>query len=937
MVRMRVRLRSKLLLGVLVYLLLLGGVGLAGALGAQVTLDSVHALVDHHVREVSLLGELVADVNRVEADLLLHALSSSPEEEHTYEQEASRLESHVNALLDGLFQIQDQFEDQGDIERLIAFQAAWSHFVQVKNEVYLPVSREQRDEQAFELARAGGSLGQAFGEVRTQLATLQTELPAESTGRVQAAERDFAVHRNGLIVTLVVAGLIGVLLGLAQAAQLVHAIEALSQAAWRVAQGNFGQRVRVETGDELERLAESFNVMTNELQRMSDEQHAVERMKNDFISMVSHELRTPMNGVIGMTSLLLRRNLGRQEREYAEAAQRSGEALLAIINDILDLSRIESGRLDLERAPLDVRAVVEDVTVLLAPQAQAKGLEIVCLVEPDVPLELVGDANRLRQILLNLIGNAVKFTDVGEVVVRARLVSQAPDALLVRFDVADTGVGISPAVRDRLFRAFSQVGASTRRRAGGTGLGLAISRRLAELMGGTVDFESEPGRGSTFWATLRFSPAPRPPAAPPTWPTSLRGRRVLIVDDNAAAGALLVREVGAFEMNAELAADGAAALARLAATAGEGDPFAVALIDRGLPDTDGLAFARQVSSDPRLVDTRLVLLSSLGENPSADTLATAGVSAALEKPVRHSRLVETLARVLRDGDRSPDGAPTVPGAAAPAAWTASPAAGVPRVLLVEDVPMNRRVAAAMLHDLGLEVGVAADGREALDILDMHLDDAPYAAIFMDCQMPEMDGFETTAAIRQREAGQRQTPIIAMTAGAMRGDRDRCLAAGMDDYLPKPLRFEALEAALRRWLPASAVSAPFPRRIIDWAAVADLGRQLDRSGAGDGGALAEMIAEFRAEATSRLQVLRLAAERRDAAGLRTVAHSLRGPAASLGALEVETLASDLERLAAEPSPAGADALVDSLQAAVERASAALEQRHAPRAVRHPCAS
>src|SRR5947209_7371826 len=519
MVRMRVRLRSKLLLGVLIYLLLLGGVGVAGIYAAQVTLNGVHTLLDHHVREVSLVGELAADVNLFESDLLLHNLSTSEEEMRPYELQLSQLEERVNALVDELVQIQVQFGDQVDVERLNEFHAAWLEFVRLKNDEYLPLSRAQREYEAFQLAQPSGSLGQAFGEVQTQVDMLQTQLPRESAQRVQDAERDFALHRDGLVVTLILAGLGGVILGLSQVTQLARAIEALSQGAWRVAQGNFGQRVRVETGDELQRLAESFNVMTSELQRMSDEQHAVERMKNEFVSMVSHELRTPMNGVIGMTSLLLRRNLGPQEREYAEAAQRSGEALLAIINDILDLSKIEAGRLELTRGPVDVRAVVEDVTVLLAPQAQAKGVEVACLVDASVPRELVGDVNRLRQILLNLIGNAVKFTDIGEVLVRARAEDSAADGLLLRFEVADTGIGIRPEARDSLFRTFSQVDDSIRRRAGGTGLGLAISRRLAELMGGTVDFESEPGRGSTFWATVRFarpaqpSTAVAPPAA----------------------------------------------------------------------------------------------------------------------------------------------------------------------------------------------------------------------------------------------------------------------------------------------------------------------------------------------------------------------------------------------------------------------------------------
>ena len=941
---MRLRLRSKLLLGVLIYELLLGAVGAAGIYSAQVTLDSVHTLVNHHIRETSLLGELAGDVNLLQSDLLLHTLGRSPEEEGPYEQQVVQVEQRVDAWLDELLGIQFQFGDETDIERLQAFRGAWDQFVTVTHDQYLPLSRQGRDGEVFELAQPSGSLGQAFDEVRTQLTLLQALLPSESTERVQEAEEDFAWHRNGLIVTLILAGLGGIALGLGQVTRLARAIEALSQGASRVAQGNFGQRVRVETGDELERLAGSFNVMTNELQRMSDEQLAVERMKNDFISMVSHELRTPMNGVIGMTSLLLRGSLGQQEREYAEAAQRSGEALLAIINDILDVSKIEAGRLELESGPVDIAATVEDVVVLLAPQAQAKGLKIACLVDADVPRAVVGDGNRLRQILLNLVGNAVKFTDTGEVIVRARTVGPESEGILVRFEVADTGIGIGHDVRDGLFRTFSQVDASMRRRAGGTGLGLAISKRLAELMGGTVGFESETGRGSTFWATVRFKRAEQWAAAPPP-PAVLRGSRVLVVDHNVATGSILVERLATLGMIAELAADGPAAISRLTAASRESAPFAVALVDRALPDVDGVALANQVATDARLADTRVVLLNRLGENLQGQVGAGSSVSAALEKPVRQQRLVETLTRVL--GGLVSESVGQEAEVRQDVALLPSGAGDVPRVLLVEDVAINRQVASAMLRNLGMEVDAAVNGREALDILDMHLDDAPYAAILMDCQMPQLDGFETTAAIRAREAGQRRMPIIAMTAGAMRGDRDRCLAAGMDDYLAKPLRFEALEQALQRWLGPFAVPSGGPSQpavpvqaspaTIDWAVLADLGRQLDWAGGSDGSALAGMIAEFRVEAASRIDALCQAAKANDTPGVRKAAHALRGPAGSLGAHEVESLAAQLERLTCESSLEGAEALIDAVRSAVERASVALEQWPAMPALEARCAS
>jgi two-component system, sensor histidine kinase and response regulator len=949
-VSVRLGLRKKLVVGVFIYLTLLAVVGLLGLYAAQVSLSGMHAAVDHHVREVSLVGELSADVNLVESTLMLHALSRSVEEEGPYEQQVVELQHRVSNLVEQLLQIQEQFGDEPDIDRIRSFQSVWNDFLRVENEQFLPLSRDQRDDEAFELAQAGGSLGQSFAAVRANVAMLQSELPKESTEQLEKNEEEFATNRNILVVTLLAAGLIGVILGLSQAERLARAIEALSQAAGRVAQANFTEQVVVHTGDELEHLAGSFNSMTVELRRIAEERRAMERMKDEFISMVSHELRTPMNGVIGMHSLLLRGKLGPREREYAEAAQRSGEALLAIIDDILDLSKIEAGHLELDDGVLDVAAVVEDVVVLLADQAHKKNLELVCLVDPSVPRNLCGDLNRLRQILLNLVGNAIKFTEMGGAVVRATLIDATAEAVHVRIEVTDTGIGIAEDAHDKIFRPFSRLEGAKSRRSGGTGLGLAISKRLAELMGGTLGFDSQPGRGSTFWATLRFRFDSAPAAAVKhVAHGDLNGTRVLVVDDNPLHRGVLLEQLAVAHIDAVGCTDATTVLEQLRGQVIAGEPYELVLLDRNLGQINALALAREIASEPLLGTPAVVLMNRLGERLAAEDIAAARVWSVLDKPVRLARLLDTIHRAANrlplQGGASAAGTQWM----TETAGAPPPGAGAPergRVLVVEDEAVSRRVAAHMLCAMGFDVDVVSNGREALDVLDMHVDATPYTAVLMDCQMPEMDGFETTVAIRRREQGGAPIPIIAMTASAMRGDREHCIAVGMTDYIAKPLRYETLEAVIAQYAPnatplfrphAGLPRAATPGGAIDWQAVADLACDLDRAGDGDGGALASMIAEFRAETGKRLHMLRQASQAADGVALRTLAHSLRGSASTLGADEVRDLAAQLEQVAAQQGAPGVDAIIQALAAALDRAWAALESTHTPLMAEAACRS
>jgi signal transduction histidine kinase/DNA-binding response OmpR family regulator len=535
--------------------------------------------------------------------------------------------------------------------------------------------------------------------------------------------------------------------------------------------------------------------LLSDLAQRNQELQELTRMKSEFLATMSHEIRTPMNGVIGMTGLLMETELSPEQRDYVETVRASGDTLLEIINDILDFSKIEAGRVRMERIEFSPKHVTEEAVELFAEPAANKGIELVLDVEPDVPHNSIGDPGRLRQVLINLVGNAIKFTDTGEVVVRVRRSESPGPGVLLHFEVADTGIGLTEEEQARVFSTYSQVDSSTTRKHGGTGLGLATSRMLTQLMGGELGVVSEKGAGSRFWFTALFRESDRK-APSPTPTASLSGTAIAVVDDNRTNRTILERYLGSWGMRDKAFESGRAAMDELRRAARSEDPFEVAIVDMMMPEMDGAAVAAEIRADPALKDMVVILLTSAGRSDHP----VPGIDVELVKPVRPSLLFDVLHSLLaakpEHANRQVMG--EVPDSSEQAShrWA--------RVLVVEDNTANLKVAVRMVEKLGYRADVAANGVEAVRILG----NVRYDAVLMDCHMPEMDGFDATRAIRRDEPEGRHTPVIAMTASALSGDRERCLAAGMDDYLSKPIKAHVVAAVLERWLGPGDEPGPY---------------------------------------------------------------------------------------------------------------------------------
>jgi two-component system sensor histidine kinase/response regulator len=786
---------------------------------------------------------------------------------------------------------------------------------------------------------------------------------------------DLARGLGAMFGALVLAVGIAVLLAQRVRRGIADPIAKLINAAQKVsASQNYALRIAHQRTDELGTLIDSFNgmlaqiegrgaalthhraelerqvsVRTEQLERAKNAAEAASRAKSAFLATMSHEIRTPMNGVLGMTEMLLRTDLTDVQRGYTNLVKQSGEHLLVIINDILDFSKIEAGKLTVEYINFNLWDLLDDIHTVYTPQAEAKGLAMHFDIANDIPVAICGDPNRLRQIMANLLGNAVKFTEQGRVLATVRVASEDNGAVMLRFEVHDTGIGVARDARNRIFEAFSQADDSTTRKYGGTGLGLAISKQLVELMGGTIGVDNAPGGGSVFWFTVGFDKRRVDPDAPGDHQHTIDGLRVLLVDRDESSRVGLMRHLAAWHVECDCAQDDDEALTRLQQAVRAGRPYDAAILDMEMEHGSGLLLAASIKADPATRASRLILLSP--ERLAADPVQRreAGVAYQLIKPARAADLFACLATpprgLIAPAPRS--GMATSPPRAVRPHVDADEPRRVRRVLLAEDNPVNVEVAKAMLESLDLQVDCARNGQEAL----LAVRSGSYDCVLMDCQMPVMDGFAATAAIRREEAETKRgsgrghvLPIIAITANALQGDREACLAAGMDDYLSKPFAQQELAAVIGRWmaLPLAASVhhdvAP-PRLPAESVAVIQRGmpdavnraalEKIRALSADRGDALVQkVIHAYVGDTPQQLRALHVAVDSNDTGGVRRIAHTLKSASANVGAEALAALCKSMEHLGRTDTTQGADTLLadmeDEFQAVRHSLTALLEK-------------